>query len=332
MGDIFMIYLILIIIIIILLYLNIKKFQIDKNELQEYQKNLAQAKTEYALIEQQYDKKYSELQEAETKFRTVIEEYKRATSQNQQDLEKFFAQQKTFRQSELDTEFELKAKEKEDNLQLNYLITKQRLDSELEEAREQYEKNVTILKKNEADILADTQLQQQRYESLLAPLKLYEKERQERLFYTIQVPDEYKQDIDFLLTTVAQKVQHPDVINKLVWAEYVKPYIEDTFKRVGIENKPGIYKLTNLDNCKSYIGKSTDIKKRIADHFKSAIGIRTIANQAVHQAILETGFWNWAIEYVIYCDKDSLNDLEKYYINFFETQTFGYNKNQGGGG
>jgi hypothetical protein len=31
-------------------------------------------------------------------------------------------------------------------------------------------------------------------------------ERQQRLFYTIQVPDEYKEDIDFLLTTVSQKV------------------------------------------------------------------------------------------------------------------------------
>ena len=157
-------------------------------------------------------------------------------------------------------------------------------------------------------------------------------ERQQRLFYTIQVPDEYKDDIDFLLTTVSQKVQHPDIVNKLVWNEYVKPYIDDTFRRVGIEDKPGIYKITNLDNGKAYIGKSTNIKKRLADHFKSSIGISSIADQAVHHEILRTGFWNWTLEPIIYCDKDKLNEMEKYYINFFDTVNNGYNKNNGGGG
>jgi excinuclease UvrABC nuclease subunit len=64
----------------------------------------------------------------------------------------------------------------------------------------------------------------------------------------------------------------------LVWAEYVKPYIDETFKRVGIEDKAGIYKITNLETGKCYIGKSTNIKKRLTDHFKSSIGIKTIAD------------------------------------------------------
>ena len=179
-------------------------------------------------------------------------------------------------------------------------------------------------------IVKETEYQNSVYESLLAPLKQYEKERQEKLFYTIQVPDEYKDDINYLLINVAPKVQHPDIINKLIWAEYIKPYIEETFKRVGIESKPGIYKLTNLDSGKAYIGKSTDIKKRIADHIKSSIGIKSIADQAVHHEILKTGFWNWTLEYIIYCDKDQLSELEKYYIDFFKTQDFGYNRNSGG--
>ena len=60
--------------------------------------------------------------------------------------------------------------------------------------------------------------------------------------------------------------------------EYVRPYIEQTFKRVKIEDKPGIYKITNIDTGKCYIGKSTNLKKRITDHFKSSIGIKTIAD------------------------------------------------------
>jgi excinuclease UvrABC nuclease subunit len=64
----------------------------------------------------------------------------------------------------------------------------------------------------------------------------------------------------------------------LVWAEYVKPNLDNTFKRIEIKPEPGIYKLTSLETGMSYVGKSTDVKKRIADHFKSSIGIKSIAD------------------------------------------------------
>ena len=179
-------------------------------------------------------------------------------------------------------------------------------------------------------IKEDTEYMRQQYEALLEPIKQYLKDKQEKYFYTIQLPEEFQDDIEFLLTTVAAKVQHPDIISKLVWAEYVKPNLDNTFKRIEIKAEPGIYKLTSLENGMAYIGKSTDVKKRIADHFKSSIGIRSIADQAVHHAILKEGFWNWSIEVITYADKDKLNELEKYYIEFFKTQDFGYNKTGGG--
>ena len=182
------------------------------------------------------------------------------------------------------------------------------------------------------NIAVQTSLQEERYAGLLAPLQQYEKDKQAKLFYTIQVPEDFHDDIDYLLINVSPHIKHPDIINKLVWMEYVKPYLDETFKRVGIKAEPGIYKITNINDGKSYIGKSTDIKKRLADHIKASLGIKSIAWQAVHDAILKEGIWNWAIEYIIYCDKDQLNELEKYYINFFKTQEFGYNKNSGGGG
>ena len=181
-------------------------------------------------------------------------------------------------------------------------------------------------------IKADTEYMRQQYEALLEPIKQYLKDKQEKYFYTIQLPEEFQDDIEFLLTTVAAKVQHPDIISKLVWAEYVKPNLDNTFKRIEIQSAPGIYKLTSLENGMAYIGKSTDVKKRIADHFKSSIGIRSIADQAVHHAILKEGFWNWSIEIITYAEKEKLNELEKYYIEFFKTQDFGYNKTGGGGG
>ena len=44
----------------------------------------------------------------------------------------------------------------------------------------------------------------------------------------------------------------------------MRPYLDSACKRIGINNEPGIYKITNINDNKSYIGKSTDMKKRIA--------------------------------------------------------------------
>lgn len=203
--------------------------------------------------------------------------------------------------------------------------------NQLEEYLKAYLQSVQNEVDNKIDILHDNyNKEEEKFKALLEPLQQYDKEQQEKLFYTIQIPEEYHNDINFLLTDVAEKVQHPDIISKLVWAEYVKPYMDDTFKRVGIEDKPGIYKITNINTGKPYIGKSTNIKKRLQDHFKSAVGIQSIADQTVHHALLKEGLWNWSIEYIIYCDKDQLGELEKYYINFFKTQEFGYNRKDGG--
>ena len=258
--------------------------------------------------------------------------YKQELNKKTDDLNAYFENQKQLRQYDLDLNFERQEKERQESLDLRMRQMTQNAQEQVNKAESDARAQIEKFKQAQEDIASVTFAQEERYEALLEPLRKYEMEQQEKLFYTIQVPDEYKEDINFLVTTVSQKVQHPDIINKLVWMEYVRPYIEQTFKRVKIEDKPGIYKITNIDTGKCYIGKSTNLKKRITDHFKSSIGIKTIADQAVHHEIWKTGFWNWMIEPIIYCDKDQLSELEKYYISFFKSNEFGYNKTGGGEG
>ena len=52
----------------------------------------------------------------------------------------------------------------------------------------------------------------------------------------------------------------------------------ELINRVHLKDEPGIYKLTNIDSGKAYVGKSTNLKNRVVDHFKSAIGIKSIAD------------------------------------------------------
>ena len=88
---------------------------------------------------------------------------------------------------------------------------------------------------------------------------------------------------------------------------------------------PGIYKITNDKNKKAYIGRSTSVRKRLIDHIKSTVGISTIADQQVHKAMREEGLWNFKFELIETCEKTQLGEREKYYIDFFKTQSWGYN-------
>ena len=307
-----------------------KKTILDRTEETRYIEKVNHLKQESNDLQKDICAQRSLIDEYNEKLIKAQNKYREEFNKQNGDLNGYFNEQRKTRQNQLDEEFERLWREKEENLKNKYTKFEQ---EELEKEHKFTQEVADVIEtaqKNQDTILADTLYQQQRFDALLAPLQQYEKDKQEKLFYTIQVPDEYKNDIDFLLTTVSQKVQHPDIINKLVWAEYVKPYLDETFKRVGIEAASGIYKLTNLDSGKAYIGKSTDIKKRISDHFKASIKLNSIAHQVIHDKILETGFWNWTIEVIIYCEKDQLSELEKYYIDFFKTQEWGYKKKAGG--
>ena len=306
-----------------------QKQKIDKEVLDQYNLDIDTAKTDlHELVMQQR----TEIQRV-AQYKTEYKQYKQRAEEYQDlinnkfaDIDSQIEEQRQKRQADLDSEFQTRKR----NIELALENTVKECDDQAEQAKSAMAEIIQQCTDRSNEYYWKVADAQERFDSIERTLAQYEKDKQAKLFYTIQLPDEYKDDIEFLLTTVAAKVQHPDIISKLVWAEYVKPNLDDTFKRIEIKAEPGIYKITNINTGKCYIGKSTNVKTRIADHFKSSIGIRSIADQVVHHAILKEGFWNWAIEVITYCDKERLNELEKYYIDFFKAQEYGYNKTAGG--
>ena len=287
------------------------------DEVLDLHNQVYQAYTDLDSIREKTEYEQHKLDECKKDLQAALDVYQDLTETRLAELDKQMEEQREKRQGDLDRIFQEKQKEVDNEIiRFNEILKNTQAETEYEAA--QYWSKVLLEKK--------------KFEGVVSTLAQYEKEQQEKLFYTIQLQPEYYDDIEFLLTTVAAKVQHPDIISKLVWTEYVKPNLDNTFKRLDIKPEPGIYKLTSLQNGKCYIGKSTNVKNRIADHFKSVVGIKSIADQAVHHAILKEGFWNWTIEVITYCDKEKLNELERYYIEFFKSQEYGYNKNAGGGG
>lgn len=80
----------------------------------------------------------------------------------------------------------------------------------------------------------------------------------------------------------------------------------------------GIYKITNINNNKTYIGQSVDIDKRINAHFSNKKDI----HGELDRDIQKLGKDNFLCEIVTECSPSQLNELEKLYISKFSDNTY----------
>ena len=96
-----------------------------------------------------------------------------------------------------------------------------------------------------------------------------------------------------------------------------------------------IYKITNLQNNKIYIGKTTTcIQERFSRHIYEANTPNTKGYMFIlHKAFRKYGINNFNIEQIEEIDNSLLNDREIYWINFYNSMIpNGYNMTFGGEG
>jgi group I intron endonuclease len=98
---------------------------------------------------------------------------------------------------------------------------------------------------------------------------------------------------------------------------------------VGSGTHIGIYRITSLIDNKIYIGQARDIRDRLITHIKCGLGIDT-PNNKLYSAMLELGVENFTFEIVEECDVNLLNDREKYWIEYYQSRSWGYNMTGGG--
>lgn len=89
----------------------------------------------------------------------------------------------------------------------------------------------------------------------------------------------------------------------------------------------GIYKIENNINHMVYIGQSINIENRFTQHKNNK------NNYDIHVALQEFGVNNFSFDVVELCEKEQLNEREKYWISYYNCQyPNGYNKTPGGTG
>lgn len=98
----------------------------------------------------------------------------------------------------------------------------------------------------------------------------------------------------------------------------------------------GIYKYTNKINNKVYIGQSINLEKRKYTHKSSAFNEKANDyNSQFHKAVRKYGLENFSYEVVVEISneeysKEILDDLEKYFIQYYNSFRCGYNATEGG--
>lgn len=151
-------------------------------------------------------------------------------------------------------------------------------------------------------------------------------------FYRIQLKKEDKEDINYLISIVA-RFNNKETIYKLIWTEYLQKPFKLMLNRVlgGKDPKNVIYMIKNLNTQEIYIGKTKgDVSKRWTEHIKTSLNIGTISRSNIHKAL----FNHWdeysfsIVEEVK--NEDKLSERERYYINFYESNIYGYNIKSGG--
>lgn len=155
---------------------------------------------------------------------------------------------------------------------------------------------------------------------------IHEKEIHEQQdFYRIVLNESDKEDIQ-LLNTIEMRLHSREALYKLIYDVFYKKPLNDMINRV-LQGKEfcGIYRITNLKTNEAYIGKSTNIKTRWQNHCKTAIGLDGMARTKIHSAMKEYGIDNFSFEVLEKCTKENYSEREKYWINFYETNVYGYN-------
>lgn len=91
-----------------------------------------------------------------------------------------------------------------------------------------------------------------------------------------------------------------------------------------------IYKITNCENNKVYIGQTVgSIEHRFKEHKNAA---KRGCDYKFHRAIRKYGVENFIIEQVEECNNNLLDDREIYWIKYYDSYHKGYNSTKGGNG
>ena len=185
---------------------------------------------------------------------------------------------------------------------------------------------------NEIELLDNSyDMAQQQYiketEQVRSELEKLIKENKNK--FRLNISDTQRNDV-LVLERVKKELSNPRILSMLIWQTYFRDYMTELCNNIlGIKTICGIYKITNQITDECYIGQSVDISKRWKDHAKCGLDIDRPQGNKLYQSMMEDGIWNFTFELLEECSREKLNEKEKFYIELYQSDKFGFNSTGG---
>ena len=323
-------FLFIIVILIIVINNRNKKVKLYKDLKENELENIF--KERWNKEEQDFKLKKTELQIEEKEIQSDIAQLKTSLAEKEKRYEEVNQDLNLYREGKL-KEIDSAGAEYEQRKQLliDQSINKYRAiqleyaNNKMAVTKEEIEKAEEELKK----IFQTLEVERSKRDAINKEILRQRKIAEEQDFYKIHFTEADKKDIE-ILRPIAPRLQHPEVINKIIWNSYYQKPLAELRKRL-LPNGDisGIYKITRIKTNEIYIGQTTSIDRRFQDHVKTALGVGTLASSQFHRVMSEDGPENFYFEILEEVEKDKLRERESYYINWFRSDKFGLNSISG---
>ena len=143
-------------------------------------------------------------------------------------------------------------------------------------------------------------------------------------FYRIQLSDIDLDEIE-KLRAVEPYMRNKEAVNKVIWKVfYEKPTTDLIGRVIGTIPQTGIYKITNIQNQKCYVGQAVNLGDRWKQHIKKGLGADPPTRNKLYPAMKDIGPENFTFEVIEICDRSLLDSREDYWQEYFKAKEFGY--------
>jgi ribosome-binding protein aMBF1 (putative translation factor) len=257
--------------------------------------------------------KLRELEKIVKDYQDSIEKYRIAEERAKQQVE--FAEKLVVK------EFEIESAKRKQNLEAQ-------LEKELKELEDKSLKNKL---QNELNAI-NSQIEVSRQNLMVQQMQVMERLDEEDFVkqHTISLSPSDLKDIE-LIREFEPRLTRQEAFRKLIWTEFIQKPVQSLCKTLNAEKVNGIYKITNIQTGRMYIGQATaGIASRWKDHCKAALGIgsNSFMTNKFYKAMYEEGIENFTFE-ILEASDANLNEREAYWIDFYNATTFGYNTQKG---
>lgn len=210
-----------------------------------------------------------------------------------------------------------KYQQAEDNYQQEYLKA-------IKESTKEYT-NLIIQKQEELNKISQELVEAKaKQNAIVEANKRAEEVKQKEQFYKLNLSEIDIEEIK-KLRSIIPYLRSAEPINKVIWKVYYEKSYTDLIGRViGQGIHTGIYKITNIENQKCYIGQAVNIADRWKQHIKRGVGAEAPTRNKLYPAMYELGPEQFTFEILEECDKSLLDSREDYWQEFYQAKEFGY--------